>query len=74
MTPGKFIGESGAIKVYERGTAGELSVIHYVSDDGHETMLTHWYPSEDDIRKMIDGRPIELHIVGNRHPWVKVEV
>lgn len=60
--------------VYEAGTDAELHVIHYRTADGHETMLTHWYPDEDDIRAMIEGKPVALHIVGTRHPWVKVEV
>lgn len=52
--------------VYEAGSESELQVIHYMSDDGFETMLTHWYPDEDDIRRIIAGKPVALHIVGTR--------
>jgi hypothetical protein len=80
MIPGKFINDDGSVTVYEAGTNAELHVIHYaVSEsgtplDGIEAMLTHWYPSADEISRMIDGKPIALSIVGSRHPWVKVGV
>lgn len=60
-------------RTYEAGTAGELDVIHYLTDDGHETMMTAWLPSEEDRAKIAAGQPIFLHIVGNRHPWVRLE-
>ena len=80
MIPGKFIDDTGTVRIYEAGTEAELHVIHYTVEepgsavDGAEAMLTHWYPSEDEIRRMIDGKPIYLSIVGSRHPWVKVGV
>lgn len=61
------------VRVYEKGTAGELDVIHYVSDDGYETMMTAWSPDDEDRDKIAAGKPIFLHIVGNRHSWVKIE-
>lgn len=74
MDRGTFAGNPKGKVVYEAGTDSELEVIHYRSEDGFETMLTHWYPSEDDIRRLIAGKPLALHIVGSRHPWVKLEV
>lgn len=80
MIPGKFTNDNGSVTIYEAGTPGELQVIHYRLDepgnvpDGAEAMLTHWYPTEDEIRRMIDGKPVALSIVGNQHPWVKVGV
>jgi hypothetical protein len=77
MKPGKMkldgkIGDM--VVVYERDTKGELHVMHYMNEQGYEVMTTAWYPSEDEIRAMIDGSPVQLHIVGNHHPWVKVIV
>lgn len=76
MKPGTFANQSldQNVIVYEANTPGELEVMHYVTEDGHEAMLTHWYPDEDDIRAMIIGKPVALHIVGTQHPWVKLEV
>jgi hypothetical protein len=80
MKPGKFIDDNGSVRIYEAGTPAELHVIHYAVEepgsnvDGAEAMLTHWYPSEDEIRRLIDGKPVALSIVGTSHPWVKVEV
>lgn len=80
MKPGQFINDDGSVTVYEKGTPGELHVIHYRLDepgnvpDGAEAMLTHWYPSADEISRMIEGKPVALSIVGNCHPWVKLGV
>lgn len=73
------IEQASQIHIYEAGTDAELHVIHYTVQegsalDGAEAMLTHWYPSADEISRMIAGAPISLSIVGKRHPWVKVGV
>lgn len=56
-------------RVLEAGTDGEL---HILDIDG--VMISCWYPSPDEIRALIAGRPLQLHIVGNRHPWVRLVV
>lgn len=84
MKPGKFkpetVEQAKAVIIYEANTPGELHVMHYRLDepgnvpDGMEAMLTHWYPTAEEISRMIEGKPVALSIVGTRHPWVKLEV
>lgn len=72
--------EARHVVIYEPNTPAELHVIHYVLDepgspvDGCEAMLTHWYPTAEQISRMIEGKPVTLSIVGSRHPWVKLGV
>lgn len=78
MLPVKFDKDKLALltgaRIYEINTSGELHVVHCLTDDGYEQMITFWQPSEEDIRSMIAGKPIRLHIIGNRHPWVRIDI
>lgn len=62
-----------AIK-YEAGTPAQLDVLPYWSKDGYETMLTLWQPSPEEPAALNVGKPVRLHIIDNRHPFVKVDV
>lgn len=65
MLPVKFDKDKLAlltgVRIYEINTSGELHVVHCLTDDGHEQMITFWQPSEEDIRSMIAGKPIASH-------------
>lgn len=37
-------------------------------------METHWEPTPDELRRMRNGKPVKITILGDTHPPIKVGV
>lgn len=42
--------------------------------DGCNVMVSAWFPSPDEVRKMMAGQPVHLYVWGTGHPPVGLEV
>jgi uncharacterized cupin superfamily protein len=51
-----------------------LPVRHAEYEPGIPMMETHWMPTADDIRKLLNGEPIRVRILGSVPPPMNVFV
>lgn len=75
MQIGKMAGKY--VCTLDKGKETELCIIPYNHPVYGFSMCSAWFPTEDEIRDMIAGKPILLHIVGrdiNSHPFVSLTV
>lgn len=75
----KPVAFKGANKVYtspknweeeKDGKCGDLPVFEGTDSRGHNVIVSAWQPSEKDLKRLNEGKPLFLQIVGIAQPPV----
>ena len=54
----------------KKGPCKDLQIVDTFDDRGDPVMLSAWKPDHEDIKDMLEGKPIMLMIQGRGHPVV----
>ena len=67
----------GAPPDWDKSSMGEcagLPVKMVKTPDGEYWMVSAWEPTPDELRRIIDGEPVQLWVRGMGHPVVSINV
>lgn len=48
--------------------------VRVTQDEGIRIMTSAWFPTQDEIVRMLEGQPVWLHVYGGQHPVVAITV
>lgn len=71
MKPGHI---HGATRFFGGENLQTLAVREDKLDNGGTVLTSAWFPTPDEMARMLDGAPVYLSIMGNNHPAVLLEV
>jgi len=66
----------GATRILGRGQEDYkgLPVLDQKYGDGRSSMTSAWFPSMEELHKLVNGAPIYLMVMGEQHPPVSITV
>lgn len=72
MLNGTIAGETRLIAEHQ-SEYNNLSIRDEQTDNGN-VMVSEWYFTPTELLRLLKGAPVQLKIIGNRHPPVMLEV
>ncbi len=56
------------------GECGSLAIVDIQTERGRPQMVSAWFPTPDEVKRMATGQPVYLSVFGTVHPPVALWV